>query len=169
MRVMVTAASRHGATTEIAERIAEALSACGIEVFVRTPETVHTLDDYDAAVVGSAVYMGRWLDPARHLVGNLRSEFATRPTWLFSSGPVGEPPEPAEEPVDIAEIVAGTHARGHRLFAGCIDRHKLGFGERAVVMSLRAPVGDFRDWARIDAWAAEIADALTTTEMLTST
>ncbi|HEX6497471.1 MAG TPA: flavodoxin domain-containing protein [Micromonosporaceae bacterium] len=169
MKVMVTAASRHGATREIAERIAQALSSRGIEVFLRSPETVQTLDGYDAAVVGSAVYMGRWLDQARDLVQNLRAEFAVRPTWLFSSGPVGEPPKPTEEPVDIAEIVAGTHARGHRLFAGCIDRHKLGFGERAVVMSLRAPVGDFRDWQAIDAWAAEIADALSTTAMLTST
>lgn len=32
------------------------------------------------------------------------------PVWLFSSGPVGDPPKPEEEPVDVSEIrVPPTH------------------------------------------------------------
>jgi menaquinone-dependent protoporphyrinogen oxidase len=80
--------------------------------------------------------------------------------WLFSRGPIGDPPKPDEDPVDIAEVMQVTAAREHRLFAGKIDKSKLSFGEKAIVVALRVPEGDFRDWDEIDAWAADIATAL---------
>jgi menaquinone-dependent protoporphyrinogen oxidase len=88
-------------------------------------------------------------------------DLAARPVWLFSSGPIGEPPKPEEDPVDVAEIVESTSARDHRVFAGRLERSRLGFGERAVVAALRAPDGDFRDWDEIRGWATAIADELT--------
>jgi menaquinone-dependent protoporphyrinogen oxidase len=57
-RVLVTAASRHGATAQIAGAIAERLTAAGHDVNLREPESVHDLDNIDAVVLGSAVYMG---------------------------------------------------------------------------------------------------------------
>jgi menaquinone-dependent protoporphyrinogen oxidase len=51
-------------------------------------------------------------------------------------------------------------ARGHRLFAGKLDRSKLGFAEKAIVAALRVPYGDFRDWTQIKQWALEIAGEL---------
>lgn len=48
----------------------------------------------------------------------------------------------------------------HRVFSGRIDPGRLGFAERAVVKALRAPIGDYRDWDVITAWAVEIATAL---------
>jgi menaquinone-dependent protoporphyrinogen oxidase len=80
--------------------------------------------------------------------------------WLFSSGPVGDPPKPEEDPVDVAELVAASGAREHRVFAGTLVRRQLSFPERAIVSALRVPEGDFRDWAEITRWAAEIAGAL---------
>lgn len=38
----------------------------------------------------------------------------------------------------------------------------LAFKEKAVVMTLRAPEGDFCDWIDIASWASDIADALLT-------
>jgi menaquinone-dependent protoporphyrinogen oxidase len=80
--------------------------------------------------------------------------------WLFSSGPIGEPPKPTEDPVDVAAIQAATRARDHRVFAGKLVRKQLSFGEKAMVVAFRAPDGDFRDWAEISGWASQIADAL---------
>ena len=80
--------------------------------------------------------------------------------WLFSSGPVGDPPKPDEDPVDVAELLATTNARDHRVFAGKLVRKQLSFPERAIVSALRVPEGDFRDWIEIRQWAAGIADAL---------
>ena len=39
-------------------------------------------------------------------------------------------------------------------------KSKLGFSERALLLALRVPEGDFRDWAEIAAWATMIAGAI---------
>jgi menaquinone-dependent protoporphyrinogen oxidase len=159
MKVLVTAATRYGATGEIAQAIGEVLREHGHDTTVGPPEDV-TVDGYDAVVLGSAVYAGRWLKPARELVERSRDTLAARPVWLFSSGPVGDPPKPEEDPVDAAGIVAATGAREHRVFAGKLVRRRLGFADKAIAVALRVPDGDFRDWTEIRRWAAGIADAL---------
>jgi menaquinone-dependent protoporphyrinogen oxidase len=159
MKVLVTAASRYGATGEIAEAIGEVLRERGLDATVGPPEAA-TVDGYDAAVLGSAVYAGHWLKPARELVDRDRDALAALPVWLFSSGPVGDPPKPEEDPVDVAEIAAATGARDHRVFAGKLLRKQLGFADKAIAVALRVPDGDFRDWTAVRDWAAGIADAL---------
>jgi menaquinone-dependent protoporphyrinogen oxidase len=161
MTVLVTAASRHGATYEIAEAIGRALVERGVEAEVRKLEDVADLAGYEAVVLGSAVYFGNWLEPARRFVDEHAGELAERPTWLFSSGPTGVPPRPeGERAVQIDEVAAKTGALEHQLFAGRIERSELGFAERAVVRGVRAETGDFRDWDAIAAWAAGIAEAV---------
>jgi menaquinone-dependent protoporphyrinogen oxidase len=160
VKVLVCAASKHGATTEIAAEIGAVLSAAGVEAVVRAPDEVQTIDGYDAAVIGSAVYVGRWLEVAKTLVEHHQETLRAMPVWLFSSGPIGDPPKPVEDPVDAQPLVELVGARGHRVFAGDLDRSRLGFAERAIVAAVRAPDGDFRPWPEIEAWAREIAAAL---------
>jgi menaquinone-dependent protoporphyrinogen oxidase len=160
MRVLVTAATKYGATAEIAQAIAETLGDRGLEATVLAPEQVEGVDGYDAVVLGSAVYAGHWLKPARELIERHAAALAGQPVWLFSSGPVGDPPKPEEDPVDVAEIFGLTNAREHRVFAGKLVRKQLSFPERAIASALRVPEGDFRDWTEIRQWAAQIADAL---------
>ncbi len=161
MKVLVAYASKHGSTKEIAAAIGRALGASGFDVDLRSVEDVEDLDGVHAVVLGSAVYVGRWLAPARHFVDEHAEALSVRPVWLFSSGPLGDPLKPDEDhAVDVDAIVVATSARDHRLFGGKLDRSALGFGERAVVHAVRAPEGDFRDWAEIDRWAAGIAETL---------
>lgn len=114
---------------------------------------------YDALVLGSAVYLGRWMEDARRLA-ELVATSPPRPVWLFSSGPVGDPLKPQDEPVEVGDLVTATHAREHQVFAGRLDRHRLGLGEKAVVLALRVPDGDFRDWDAIDLWGSRIVAEL---------
>ena len=161
MKVLVTAASRHGATTELAASIGAILQEVGLEVHVRPPSEVTSLEGFDAAIIGSAVYVGRWLESARELVEREKLALCRIPVWLFSSGPVGDPPKPAEDSVDAAPLTELVGAREHRTFAGHVDRKRLGFGEKAIVAAVRAPEGDFRSWPAIEAWAREIGAVLT--------
>lgn len=161
MKVLVTAASRHGATTEVAASIGAALQATGLEVHVLPPSEVRGLDGFDAAIIGSAVYLGRWLEPARELVQREKVALCRIPVWLFSSGPVGDPPKPVEDSVDAAPLTDLVGAREHRTFAGHVDRKRLGFAEKAIMAAVRAPEGDFRPWPEIEAWAREIGAAMT--------
>jgi len=80
--------------------------------------------------------------------------------WLFSSGPVGDRPEPREAPADVPELVELTGAVRHQLFRGRVDADRVGPVERGVVRLLDVPTGDFRDGEAIDAVAAEIAGTL---------
>lgn len=160
MKVLVSAASKHGATTEVAATIGAALASAGVDAIVVAPSEVTSVDGFDAAVIGSAVYAGRWLDPAKDLLQGHHEALSRIPVWLFSSGPVGDPPKPVEDPLDVAPMMALVGARGHRVFAGQIDKSRLGLGERAILAAVRAPEGDYRPWAEIDAWARELAEAL---------
>jgi len=163
MKILVAVASKHGATREIADEIGVTLrDKLGerAEIDVLFAANVDTLADYDAVVLGSSVYMGHWMAEATDFVHRYQDALCTMPVWLFSSGPVGSPPKPHEEPLEINKLRRLAYARGHRVFAGRIDRHRLGLGERAVVAALRVHDGDYRDWADIRAWAATIATAL---------
>lgn len=159
-RILVAVASKHGATRQIADHIAARLRHRSADVAVEDAAVVDDVDGYDAVVIGSAVYAGHWLKEARGVAERVAARDPRPAVWMFSSGPVGDPPKPTEDPVDVAEIVDLTDARGHEIFAGKLDRSALGFGERAIAIAFRAPEGDFRDWHAIAAWADGIADAL---------
>ncbi|HEY2130169.1 MAG TPA: flavodoxin domain-containing protein [Streptosporangiaceae bacterium] len=164
-RVLVSAASRHGATAEIAQAIGQALAEQGLTVTVIPPGEVRNLDGYDAVIIGSAVYMGHWLDSAKELVNRFHDALTDRPVWLFSSGPVGNPSSKLaqsmdQDPADLPGMLEATHARDHRRFAGKLDRKVLSFPQRASLLVFRGLNGDFRDWTEIRQWAESIAQQL---------
>jgi menaquinone-dependent protoporphyrinogen oxidase len=160
MKLLVCAASKYGATSEIAQAVAGVLAERGCEVTVLSPDKVGAVEEFDAVVLGSAVYMGHWMKPARELVERFAGALATRPVWLFSSGPVGEPAEPADNPVDVTKILRAIKARDHQIFAGKLIKKDLSFPDRAMASAVRAQEGDFRNWAKIKDWAAGVADSL---------
>jgi menaquinone-dependent protoporphyrinogen oxidase len=159
-RILVSAGSKHGATAEIAEHIGTVLRERGLAVDVADPAEVTNVDGYAAFVLGSAVYAGHWAASARSLADRIAKMRPQVPTWLFSSGPIGDPPKPEEDPVDVTDIIEATSAREHRLLSGKIDKSKLSFAEKAILIAVRSPEGDFRDWHEIEEWSGQIADSL---------
>jgi menaquinone-dependent protoporphyrinogen oxidase len=165
-RVLVVVATKHGATRGIAEAIVRELSdgddgrAMRLAVVLQDAEHAPSPAGFDAVVVGSAVYAGRWREPARDWVGAHAAALRERPVWLFSSGPIGSPPFPPDEPHDVHPLTQLVGARGHQVFAGRLDKELLSFGERAMVTAMRAPLGDFRDWDAVRAWAGQVAGEL---------
>lgn len=159
MKTLVTVASRHGATAEIGERIAERLRAKGLGVDILPVDRIGSLTSYDAAVVGSAVYLGRWLAPARDFVTAHADELRRMPVWLFASGPI-TPVEGEGDTADgdtLSELIA---ARDNRMFPGKLEKDGLNVIERVSVRMVGSPWGDYRPWPEIDAWAESIAEEL---------
>ena len=163
VRVLVAAASRHGATSELAAAIADGVRI-GLEgagdVVLRRPRDVADVSGYDAVVLGSAVYFGHWLEDAHDLLLRCATALWERPVWLFSSGPVGVPERPPEALLDVDEELRLAQAREHRVFPGRLERDRLPLAERVMVAALRAPEGDFRDWAAAQEWGASIGRAV---------
>lgn len=179
MKVLVAYASRHGSTGGIAERIAEGLRNAGLEAdavdVLKRPDP----EPYDAFVIGSAAYMFHWMKEATAFVDRHRDLLASRPVWLFSSGPLGTD-EVDDKGNDLLEVSRPKefdkygpvlHPRGEKVFFGAWDPNApaIGFVEK-MMKKLPAgatdamPTGDFRDWPVIDAWAAEIAAQLSEVE-----
>lgn len=163
--ILVTYASKHGATAGIAEKIGEVLREEGLTVDLEPVDRVGDLEPYAAVVLGSAVYVGRWRKEAAAFLKERESELAGRPVWLFSSGPTGEN-DPVEAmdgwrfPERLKSVADRIGPKDVAVFHGAIDTGTLNVIERAAVKKVDAPVGDFRDWSVIAEWARSIAASL---------
>ena len=82
-----------------------------------------------------------------------------RPVWLFSSGPLDRRLAAADLPIapQARQVTARINPRGHRTFGGRLDTDSPGVEPQVL---LTHPLGDFRDWDVIRAWAASVAEEL---------
>lgn len=185
-RALIVHASRHGGSAGIAERIGDVLRQSGVDVVVAPARDLPDPRSFDACIVGAGVYMGSWVGEGIAYLERYGHVLATKPVWLFSSGPLPgstkEPKTPTADPVEIAlgplegpgssgrrkleDAAAPIHPKEHRVFTGAFDPAEppANLAERVVRMMPMAkgilPAGDFRDWPAIEAWAKEIATTL---------
>jgi menaquinone-dependent protoporphyrinogen oxidase len=141
---------------------------------------------FDAHVVGSGVYIGSWLKEGIEYLERNQTALATRPVWLFSSGPIPNANKPADTsdlltqalgPTDgpgsgghkrIDALSTAIGPRGHRVFLGAYDPNDppKTMQERLIrlmpAVKNALPAGDFREWDTIEAWSHEIAAQLET-------
>jgi menaquinone-dependent protoporphyrinogen oxidase len=159
-RVLVAYATKHGATEEIAQAISDELRKAGHSADCVSADQATDLGTYDAAVVGSAVYMGRWRPAARRLLRRSGKELAARPLWMFSSGPCGQPDPSFAAPPGIKRRARKLGAREHVVFGGCVPKEPSNFIERSMLAKAAPEHRDLRDWDVIRDWAAGIASQL---------
>jgi menaquinone-dependent protoporphyrinogen oxidase len=162
-RVLVVVASRHGATAEIAVALARSIAdseagrAAGLSAVTMPADQRPDPAAFDAVLLGSAVYAGNWLEPAREYATRHADVLGTRPVWLFSSGPIGEPPFPPDEAYDVAPLRNVTGAKEHRTFRGRMDKDRLSFGGARHGHRDACADRGFRDWDAVRRWGGEIA------------
>ena len=166
MNILITYASKYGATQEIAEKIGEVIRQAGLQADILPIGSIQDLTPYEAVILGSAVYIGKWLKEAERFLQANEKILADRPLWLFSSGPTGEgdPVELVEGwhlPAALQPVANRIRPRDIAVFHGYINPGKINFIEKWAVKSLvRKPFGDFRDWDSIVTWATGIAETL---------
>jgi menaquinone-dependent protoporphyrinogen oxidase len=158
MRVLVGYASKHGSTREIAERIASRLQQPAVDVDLRSISEPFDAADFDAFVLGSSIYMGHWNKDAVAFVHRSAAALLGRPTWLFSSGPIGN--QERVDPVELESLKAAVGFREHKLFGGALKPDQMSFGERLLAKAMKLS-GDNREWPAIEAWADRIRTELT--------
>src|SRR5690242_17702044 len=86
--ILVTWATRYGATQEVAETVAATLRQGGLAVEARPMRDVETVEPYSAVVLGCALYMGRMHREARRFLAVHPSALSTRPAAMFVLGPI---------------------------------------------------------------------------------
>ncbi|MFF7160189.1 flavodoxin domain-containing protein [Streptomyces sp. NPDC008086] len=159
--VLVVYGTANGSTAEIAETIAEVLRKDGLTVEALPARSMPSAAAYDAVVVGGGLYAGRWHKDARRFVRHNREALAERPLWFFSSGPLD--PSASERDIPpvpgVKKAMARLDAREHVTFGGRLEEGAKGWVARMILRSGKG--GDFRDFERIEAWAARIGGELT--------
>ncbi|MFN0250051.1 MAG: flavodoxin domain-containing protein [Kofleriaceae bacterium] len=157
--VLVTYGSKRGGTAETARSIAEVLRARGFAVDCLDAARVSSVDDYDAFVVGGALYMARWHRAARRFVSRFLPTLRAHPVWFFSSGPLDDTAKTCAIPPtkNVARQMERVRARGHATFGGRLLHDATGFVAASMA---KKNAGDWRDWTRIETWAAQVGDQI---------
>lgn len=167
MHVLVTYATKTGSTTGIAQAIGEELGRMGLEAEVHPVDEVRDLHGYDAVILGSAVYIGRWRKEALRFGSKHAAELRQRPVWLFESGPTDTSADegkavPAKAAAELARQIG---ARQHVVFGGRFGPEQVGkFTRSMIAQSDKSPYGDFRNFDRIREWARGIGAELRATQ-----
>ena len=160
-KVLVAYGSKMGGTAGIAARVADTLRGRGHQVTLAAAGKVPRRAAFDAAVVGSGLYAGRWRREAVRLLGRLaRSAQKPSRVWLFHSGPLGD--EHADDPVGLPKkVLASAERLGAEevvTFGGRLPADAPGFVAKA--MARNGMAGDWRRLDHAEAWANAIAGEL---------
>ena len=160
MRVLIAFGSKHGGTAEIAQTIGVVLREAGHAIAVQRADSLDGLQEYDAVVVGGALYAGRWTRSARRFVERNLDELAVMPVWFFSSGPLDASATTRDiaPTAQVQRLIERVGARDHKTFGGRLDATANGFIAQAMVKQGRG--GDFRDMAAVKTWAQGIGAEL---------
>jgi len=159
-KVLVAYGTKMGGTAGIAERVAEALRSRGHDVALLPAGRVPRRARFDAAVVGSGLYAGRWRRDAARLLRRLaRSEAGPR-VWLFHSGPLGDEHagDPMPLPPKVRKAAERLGAADVVTFGGSLDAERAGAIGKA--MARNGMAGDWRQLEQAAAWGDAIADEL---------
>ena len=162
-RVLVTYASKHGGTAEIAAAIGEELRRMGINVEVHPVDEVEDVGRFDAILLGSALYYFHWQRSALRFGRKHAEELRHRAVWLFDSGPLdlsaegGDTP-PAKAADELAKLL---HARGRVAFGGRLLPEQAGYFTRKLMEGGKAGhYGDYRNLPKARTWARKVGEEL---------
>jgi len=161
-KILVTFASRFGATAGVAEAIGKTLAEHGAQVDVLPMIEVTNLAPYDAVVAGSAINGGAWLPDAMQFMQSHREELARKPFAAFLVCMTLSMKNGEQYRSHIAAWLDPLRALvkpvSEGLFAGALDISKIpSFSDR---LKFRISVlfgfwteGDHQDWNAIRVWA----------------
>jgi len=156
-RVLVAYATKMGGTKEIAEAIGDEFRRAQLAVVVANARDVANTDGFDALVLGSAVYTGRWRREAVRVLAQHADHEKAIPTWLFQSGPCGaDAAKQLPAPQKVSRLAAMVGADPPVTFGGRLLQ-ETAKGFLANKMAKGPLAGDFRDFERIRGWADDIS------------
>ena len=171
-KILVTYDTEHGNTALVAKQLFDGLCAADYSVdliFVEFFDPAE-IPNYDGIVIGSPIYIGKWLPGINKLLKRHHAEIAKIPTAFFitctnvrdlatdneSAAKYQESLTVFMNPVlekypDIVPV-------SKKVLAGGFQFSELYPFQRFIMKLAKYPEGDFRKPALIDAWAEDLAD-----------
>ena len=161
-KILVTYASRTGATAEIAQAIGKTLAENGAQVDVIPMQEVQDLAAYSAVVAGSAIRKSKWLPEAVQFIQTHRAELAQKRFAEFTVCITLAMSSAEQYRAAVAKWVAPVRALvtplSEGFFPGMLDFKKLPINLDTLGLQLAVLFGVFpredrRDWNAVRAWA----------------
>jgi menaquinone-dependent protoporphyrinogen oxidase len=160
-QILIAYGTRYGSTREVAETVAAMLTEQGIDTDVKQAREVRSLDDHDAVVLGTPLYLGALHKDVRALLEKNQTALEHTPFALFALGPIK-----ADDGIDgsraqfvnaLAKLPVSTPA-STAVFVGAYDPARLGFRDKMLTALPASPLHgevahDERDWEEIRRWA----------------
>jgi len=160
-KVLVTYASKYGTTGGVADTIGNELCSNGMATDVVLIKNAQNVSSYQGVVIGSAIYMGKWMSEALDFVKKNKDNLRQVPVAYFLvCMTLSQPTEKKQAEVlsymdPILKAVPQIKPIGIGTFAGALDYSNLSWLNEKILKSKGTPEGDFRDWNAIRAWARD--------------
>lgn len=157
-KILVTYATRHGSTHEIAEAIREVIGKDLVDL--RKIEDVSTVTPYQAVIIGSAIERHQWLPEAVDFVKFHADALRQIPVAYFAVSVTMREDTPANRQLvkhyldPVCQIVKPVDIG---LFGGALHYDQVSLFSQLMLRLRRLPEGDFRDWKAIRDWAGHLA------------
>ncbi len=162
--VLVAYATRHSSTAAVAENISDVLCGLNHRVDLRYVENVTSIEDYDAVLVGSAIYEFNFLPVAKNFIERFKQSLAEKPVaYFFGCAALKEDTAKNQESVlmyinpllrkypDIVPVDIGR-------FGGSVDFSRLNDFDNMVIRFIGVRENeDWRNWDKIGAWAEKVS------------
>ena len=187
-KALIAYGTRHGATADTSQVIAETLRRGGFEVEVADTkkEKIQSISDYDLVIVGSGIQMGRWTSGPEKFLKKYQKELANKKVAIFVSCGRATPlsqGEKRKEEMDegkmkyLEEIATKYNLKPVAMgfFGGCYDFNKMSWFLRKTMSSvkpkleaagakqLKPGVYDLRDLDAIRSWAKQVVKLVEST------
>jgi menaquinone-dependent protoporphyrinogen oxidase len=165
-QILLTYATKFGCTAQVAEAMGETLRKTGAAVDIRPVEEVTSLEGYSAVVLGSGIMAGKMYPAAVSFLEKNQAALSQVPVAYFIACATLREDTPENRAtvqgyIDALRVqVPQVQPIMTGLFGGALERKKLPLVFRLMIKAMKAPEGDFRDWAAIRAWAQELGRTL---------
>jgi menaquinone-dependent protoporphyrinogen oxidase len=154
--ILVAYATRYGSTAEVAEAVGDELRKAGVEVDVQPIDDILDLSPYRAVIIGSPIYMGKWLPEAQVFVERHQQHLRGIPVAYFAVGLTvmgGTPDAVRKAEASMGQVRMLVNPVDIGIFPGRLESSRLSVADRAIIKLIRPKTGDFRDLKAVRAWA----------------
>jgi menaquinone-dependent protoporphyrinogen oxidase len=161
--VLVTYATKTGATAAVAAAVGKVLSARGLAVTVKPITAKLALDGYQAVVIGSPIRVSSWLPEVVQFIRANRARLSQLPTAIFTVHRLNAGDDAASQKARLAYTAPVRQfltPQAEVFFTGAMDFNKLSFVDRLLAKpvdhSSPTGAGEDRDWDKMRGWAQSI-------------
>lgn len=157
-KILVTYASTHGSTQQVAEFVAQVMREQGLPIDLQPARVVRSLEGYSAVVIGAPLYIFHMHKDAIRFLTRHQAVLSAMPVAVFAGGPFGKGDD--EEWQEVQKEIDQELSKfpwlqpvSVEMIGGKFDPLHLRFPWNFLPAMKQIPANDLRDWEKIRAWA----------------